>query len=103
MAKMYAGWIMLESTNIPTTNISAELYQGAGGVVSENDYTGNFTGLRAVFAHSTALGTATIGETGISFDSAYERLYRADINVAAWTAGIQTLRPEACGVLYDNA
>jgi len=91
--KQLAGFQLIPTTNLPNSNISADPV----GPGAQNDYTGDFTNLKALFAMYGSVGTVDLARMGMSFDMEHLTTYRGTLLMSAKTCGVQTLRYEACG------
>jgi hypothetical protein len=86
--KKIMGFTIVPTTHFPADNIAAET-----GVSALNTYDGNFTTLKSLFWHKSAVGTVKLRD--VSTESEYSIEYQGTLMNAKLLCGHGILRPES--------
>jgi hypothetical protein len=89
------GWRIIMSTNMPSTNITAD----PSGTGTRNTYTGDFSDTKVLLATPESIGVATLADMGMSFEAEYRIETQGLFMVTQRTQGCAPLRVEECGEL----
>lgn len=88
-----AGFRIVQSEHLPTQPVSAD-------PAARNTYDGDFTGLKAIFFHKSAIGSVQL--KGISSTASWKDEYQGTLLMSKMCVGSGILRPECVVTLYDD-
>ena len=91
-----AGFEILESNNLPTTNITTAQPQAG----TANRHAIDATETAAIVGHPSAVGTVKLMDMATEME--YQMNRQGTLMVAKYACGHGVLRPEACVLIQDN-